>query len=247
MLSSACGGRSAGSDADGAGAAGASTAPVDACAAMDAKSSGDDCTSIDGYAYDGRICASVVCGCVGADCERIFPSLDACDQAYAGCYAARGLSLECTKHADCTLMPRRCCAGCADPTRDELIAIKVDGTTPRATGVCEGDPDAGCSMCQDFSVASIYAACFDGTCRVLDVTALASCTTSEDCRVTTKDCCECGGDFSDAGRIAVNVSFRAPDYCSPDTSCRECAPSQQAPAQCDPELHVCKEGHFGLK
>lgn len=227
-LSSACGGRSAGSEALGAGGSGSFPAAVAPCAAMDAQSSGDDCTSIDGYAYDGRICAPVVCGCLGADCEALFPSIEACDVAHAACYAAQGLSLECEQHADCSLMPRRCCASCEDPTHDELIAIRVGPATPRATGVCWGDADASCRMCQDFSVANVYAACVEGTCRLLDVSAHTSCTTSADCRISTKDCCECGGDFSADGMIVVNATFRAPDYCPADMGCPECG------AQIDP-------------
>lgn len=240
LLSAACGGRSAGRAEDDD-----SPAPA-TCAAMDAKSSGDECTSIDGYAYDGRICVPVVCGCVGLECQRLFPTIDACDRAYAGCYADAGVDRSCVEHADCELVSRRCCAPCQTPTHDELFAVRK-GTT--AASVCWGDPGEACRHCAGPANPSIYAACVEGTCQLLDVSAHTSCQTSADCRISTKDCCECNGDFSDDGKIAVNGSFRAPDYCSADLSCPECAsPSDPAEtALCDLDRHVCGILSFHIK
>lgn len=44
---------------------------ADPCAPQDARSSGDDCVELTGHAWDGASCVPVVCGCIGADCDRI--------------------------------------------------------------------------------------------------------------------------------------------------------------------------------
>lgn len=55
------------------------------CQAQDANSSGDDCLSVTGYAFDGTECTLINCGCVGSDCDEIYPSLGACQQGFRAC------------------------------------------------------------------------------------------------------------------------------------------------------------------
>lgn len=213
---------------------------------MDAKSSGDECTAVTGYAYDGRICVPVVCGCVGADCQHLFPSIDECDLARTACYADAGVRRDCTKHADCELVSRRCCPPCGPPSHDDLLAVRKGLPS---LPICRGEVGGACPACASGRNHSIYAACIEGTCQMLDVSAHASCTASADCRISTKDCCECGGDFGADGVIAVNASFRAPDYCPADMGCPECgAPlDPNVQALCDPDQGVCSYITLGIK
>jgi hypothetical protein len=70
----------------GAGTGGAAGVPPPGpCAAMAATHAGTDCARTAGYAWDGRRCFDVVCGCTGADCDRLFESLGACEAAYLEC------------------------------------------------------------------------------------------------------------------------------------------------------------------
>lgn len=55
---------------------------------------------------------------------------------------------------------------------------------------------------------------------MLDVGDAARCDSAADCRVRTKDCCECNGDVTPSGLMAVNTTFTAPAGC--DGFCDEC-------------------------
>ena len=59
--------------------------PRDRCAALDAASSGDDCTELTGFTWDGRACRPVVCGCAGEDCDRIAALEAECQADHAAC------------------------------------------------------------------------------------------------------------------------------------------------------------------
>lgn len=57
----------------------------DRCAPQDARSSGDACAMLDGYAWDGGGCAPVVCGCLGTECDRIAVTEAECLADHSGC------------------------------------------------------------------------------------------------------------------------------------------------------------------
>lgn len=56
------------------------------CAAMDARGEGD-CDLHLGVIWNGEACVNISgCSCVGADCQALFESLEACRDAYAPCF-----------------------------------------------------------------------------------------------------------------------------------------------------------------
>jgi hypothetical protein len=248
-----CGGHTRSGDAQGqAGAAssggngnsskpgGATQPPLPECQAMDARSGPDNCANVVGYAWDGKVCGPVVCSCVGADCGELFPSMSLCDRGYDGCYEHAGVQRACSQHQDCALQPRLCCPPCTTPVADQLFAAHRDGPRLEEVGACLGDATSGCATCTAGQSSAIYPACVDGQCTVLDVSAYAACSTGEDCRIRTKDCCVCGGDRSVAGVIVVNASFSQPDYCAASLACDDCdaEPSDALPV-CDQGTERC--------
>lgn len=58
----------------------------DRCAPQDARPSGDDCASLYGFVWDGARCAPILCGCIGADCDRLAPLEEECLADHAGCF-----------------------------------------------------------------------------------------------------------------------------------------------------------------
>lgn len=48
------------------------------CQAMDAAENGTNCGTIVGYAYNGQVCHEIWCGCIGADCGKLHPTMEAC-------------------------------------------------------------------------------------------------------------------------------------------------------------------------
>jgi hypothetical protein len=190
------------------------------CEPMDARSNGDECAAIPGYAWDGSMCFPIVCGCEGSDCGGIYPTIDACDQARAACYASRGVRRDCTQHADCGASQRACCAPCGMPGAEAYIGIRLDSSPP--WGQCG---PIGCPDCLGFRDPAIYGMCLDGQCTVGDLGAAAACTTDTECRVRTKDCCECNSDTTPPALMAVGPGFgAAPPWC-PNVGCPRCAPT----------------------
>jgi hypothetical protein len=55
------------------------------CPAMRAESSGDGCLRYDGAAWNGSSCEIVNCGCVGADCDAMYETLEQCQNERAAC------------------------------------------------------------------------------------------------------------------------------------------------------------------
>jgi hypothetical protein len=236
----------------GAGAAGASSEPGGSgaqggngsaagapdCAAMDARVDPDPVCKrfLEAYAWDGTQCQRIPCGCQGSECGALFPSADACDHAYRACYAEHGVSRACAVHADCVIQSRSCCQSCApvDDPGQILMATAATAPTLGDAGICVGDPQGGCDPCAPYEYSSVYSACVAGECRLLDLSDRATCQTAADCRLVTKDCCDCGGDFSVFGLAAVDASFVRPDYCPTNPTCAECAggSTDNARAQC---------------
>jgi hypothetical protein len=72
-----------------AGAGGSGDRDAGACAAMDAAPDGSECLRTVGFTFDGSECRDIQCGCTGDDCDALFPSLRACEQAYSACVTQR--------------------------------------------------------------------------------------------------------------------------------------------------------------
>jgi hypothetical protein len=212
----------------GSGTAGAAGTP--GCDPMDARSNGDDCAAIAGFTWDGSMCHPISCGCEGSDCGAVYATIDACDQARAACYTARGVRRDCTKHADCGAAQRACCAPCGMPTADAYIGIRLDSPPP---GICG---PIGCPDCASWRDPAIYPICIDGQCAVGDLGAAAACMTDTQCVVRTKDCCECMSDTSPPALMAVGAGFDgSPPWCT-NVGCPRCAGTPvpaTATATCD--------------
>lgn len=233
------GGSSAGGAASGSGgSAGASADPE--CPAMDARSGSLNCGTVLGFAFDGRICGAVFCSCEGSECGELFSTGDECDSAYKACYAKRGVARDCTTHADCRLQPRTCCAGCGTPDADLLVATSATGATLVDADMCIGDPNAGCPECEQGYNPALYSFCLGGECRMADVSAHADCETNDDCKLLSKDCCQCPDDVR-TDLIAVSQDTRNLPFCAV-LSCEACRhePDQQVGTTCNTELGKCE-------
>jgi hypothetical protein len=217
------------------------------CEAMDAKPSGSRCARIAGYRFNGQLCEGIACECVGRDCERTFATMEECDRAYDGCYADKGFPRYCSQHLDCALYQRTCCSSCGVPQADTFLALRLGALSPAQAMICLGQPGAGCPECESGSNPSVYAACIDGQCSVVDVTEYAACDGPSDCSIVTKDCCDCGGDFTPSGVMAVGPSFVRPERCD-GVGCDGCIPPipGNVAATCDANLGVCRTLEMAL-
>jgi hypothetical protein len=238
------GGGGGGGSSGGSTSSGGAPAGMD-CEAMDAASDGTRCAGIAGYTWNGSVCTAVLCGCAGSECGRIFATADECDRAFRECYAERGIGRSCENHADCMVQTRLCCEPCstADDPQEILLATSSDSPTLRAAGICLGDQTGGCDDCAPFQHHGVYASCVEGECRLLDVTEQAKCQTVDDCRLVTKDCCDCGGDFSGPGLLAVDASFTGPEYCPADQTCPACVggvPPDDIRPTCEEAVGTCR-------
>lgn len=233
--SSGAGGGDAGMGAQSSG--GSSLLP-DMCIPMDAQSDGTRCADIAGYTWLGELCQPVYCGCAGSDCERLFPTMAACDRAYQACYARTGLQQSCGAHAECGLVSRTCCPACGEAGADDQLSLNVESKSLFEAGLC--DALQGCPDCVSLPNPLLYAACIDTQCTVVDVGEQAACETDDDCRLTSKDCCDCGGDFGPDGVMAVGRGYSKPEHCA-GVACDECLPSDPPGlfARCDPDRSVC--------
>ena len=197
---------------------------------MDARSSGDDCAAIAGFTWDGSMCHPIVCSCGGSECDAAYATIDACDEAHAACYAARGVRRECTRHADCALAPRACCEPCGRPGAESYLGIRIDSPMP---GICG---PIGCPDCASLRDPAIHPICLDGQCTVGDLGEASACTADTECVVRTKDCCECMSDTSPPALMAVGPGFSgSPPWC-PNVGCPRCAATpvpSTATATCD--------------
>lgn len=255
VAQSSGGGSGGGNGSGGTSNSGAGTPPVGGspaqadCDAMDARNGQDVCLGNLGFAWNGKNCEMVQCDCQGADCDALFATADECDHAYRACYVEHGVPRVCKTHADCQVVSRTCCSSCSqtDDPGQALMAVSIDAVDLNAARICNGDPSGGCDDCVPFEYWSVYAACVEGECRLLDVTPHAHCETAADCHLTTRDCCSCGGDFTSSGLIAVDSSFVTPDYCSVDVGCPECegdAPQSNARLSC--REGVCSVGYLPI-
>lgn len=63
------------------------TAPsATSCPAQDAQDDGTDCTTVIGYAFDGKRCFPITCGCTGADCGDLGATETACQARFGACF-----------------------------------------------------------------------------------------------------------------------------------------------------------------
>lgn len=151
--------------------------------------------------------------------------------------------VSCTVSSDCIVVPASCCGSCGAATRGDVIAINSDQLGDYRDSVCDMMGCPACYMVQD---PALVGTCNAGTCEVFDVRAadLSECAVATDCRVRTRDCCECGGDTSMEGLLAIPIAAEnayMDIVCDEGTmtGCPECAPiyPMEAAAVCDPDGH----------
>ncbi len=152
---------------------------------------------------------------------------------------------DCTAPSDCVVVPVSCCGSCGAATRGDAVAIHVDRRSDHQTIACGGGM-AACPACYSPQDPSLIATCNAGTCEVVDllVDPISECVDGMDCRLRTQSCCECGGDTTMEGLIAIpRTSEEA--YMTlvcddgPMAGCPECAPlyPMEASAVCDATGH----------
>jgi hypothetical protein len=177
---------------------------------------------------DERCCAEEAPARRTADCGF------RCPDGYVGeaicdpAAACEDFASPCARNEDCTLAITDCCGPCGEPSLTDYAAIAGSRAEDHFARVCP-DPDAlPCPGCAVLPNPSLGATCEAGRCVGYDVRALelSACTADDDCRVRTRDCCECGGATDPSALIAVRADARA-DYAAlvcDDLACPECVP-----------------------
>jgi hypothetical protein len=140
---------------------------------------------------------------------------------------------ECETSDDCTRHSASCCGECGVYTSDDVIATNRDGWSSYIDAMC--GTDYACDACYTNERPSITAVCREGRCTVVDLSQdpMTACTRNEDCRVRTKDCCECGGHLLDLVAVATSAeSSYAELVCEEGTGCDDCTELYAETARC---------------
>lgn len=147
----------------------------------------------------------------------------------------------CAQPGDCTLEFNTCCGVCEVPTLDDYDAINADMRHLHRQEVCP--EETPCPGCASQPAPWLVATCNESnTCQGVDIRQmdLTSCTTDDDCRLRTRSCCECGGDTSEFGLVAVSDHGAYTDLvCGQEFACPECVPQypEEATAVCADDGH----------
>ena len=148
----------------------------------------------------------------------------------------------CDLTSECTLASDGCCDVCSVPTLADVDAVNAARLDAHFAEVCP--VPVPCPRCATRPNPELVATCDGGTCRALDVGALAitACTADSDCRLRTTACCECGGDTDPWALIAVATTGEgayAALVCDPGVACQECLPQypDTVEAFCDLDHH----------
>lgn len=156
----------------------------------------------------------------------------------AGAGGTAGLAA-CGRTSECVVVPESCCGTCGMATAGDAIAVAAAKANEHRTAACAGQGGGGCPLCAGQEDPTLLATCRSGECALVVLTTdpITECSASTDCRLRTSDCCECGGDTSVAGLIAVRAdseSTYAEMACDDGQGCPECAPQYpaEASAQC---------------
>jgi hypothetical protein len=145
----------------------------------------------------------------------------------------------CELTSQCVLRPESCCGTCGAATRDDFTALNRSALEEYAALACEDV--AGCDECYMATDPFLAVTCAQGQCEMVDLTTnpITECEENTDCRVRTKDCCECGGGITEADLIAINreqeVAYSSL-VCDPAVACLACMPQYPSEAQA-----VCNE------
>jgi hypothetical protein len=129
--------------------------------------------------------------------------------------------------SDCILRSASCCGQCGAATRGDAIAVNVAHQSDYASSVC--GTGTACPECASPQDPTLGASCQSGKCAVVDlqVLPLTECQSDSDCRIRTRDCCECGGNVSLESLIAIRNDAEAAYAaiaCDPGQGCDDCMP-----------------------
>ncbi len=133
----------------------------------------------------------------------------------------------CAAPEDCAVTANTCCGECGEATLEGSTAVRRDALTSFRDGLCVGDPI--CPGCASQINPELVATCNAGTCEARDLGAepITECTSSDQCRVRTIDCCECGGRTDVDSLIAIRAEQEGALLdltCTPGFTCGGCAP-----------------------
>jgi hypothetical protein len=163
---------------------------------------------------------------------------DAGAGGYAGPGGAAGAMpdewFECDKSDDCGVSSESCCGQCGAYTSQDVIAIRRDSLSSYVDTRC--GTSFGCPACAAAVLSSITAVCRAGRCAVADLSQdpMTACTRDDECRVRSKDCCECGGNLYDLVAIATSAASSYVELvCEEGWGCDACLPSYDKTARCD--------------
>lgn len=148
----------------------------------------------------------------------------------------------CSANSDCVLRANSCCGVCGQPTLGDVDAVNAQQTEAHFDAVCpEPEP---CPECPEAPNPWLVASCQFGTCAAFDMAQepATACQTDADCKIRTTDCCECGGDSSRGGIIAINAAREgmfADLVCDNGQICGACQPiyPDEASAVCGTSGH----------
>jgi hypothetical protein len=142
----------------------------------------------------------------------------------------------CGAPGECIVRPESCCGQCGAATRGDAIGVNAAQQAAYVAIACAGG--TGCPECYTPQDPTLLATCAGGACAVADLLELplTECTADADCRIRTRDCCECGGNTSLEALIAIRADGEAAFTalaCDPGQGCDDCLPSYPPPAQAE--------------
>jgi hypothetical protein len=138
----------------------------------------------------------------------------------------------CGVNSDCVVRPQSCCGACGAATINDAAAINKDRLADYQAMICRGQ---GCDACYMPNDPTIVANCRSGFCSLVFLLEepLTACTIDAECRLRTRDCCECGGNIELDNLIALNekgLLEYPPLVCDPNSGCQECLPPEPTSA-----------------
>lgn len=145
---------------------------------------------------------------------------------------------QCSRTSECIVAPESCCGTCGAATARDAVALAVTYASTYRTQACADQGGVGCPACAGRDDPTLLATCRAGECELVTLATdpITACTSSTECKLRTRDCCECGGDTSQAGLIAVRTdseSTYAGLACDEGQGCPECAPEYPAGASAE--------------
>jgi len=186
-----------------------------------------DAGPVDRRCFGGPCCDDVVDSVRTADCRYECPDgySNLCEIDPSAFCAPD--PRDCDVPSDCVVTANTCCGECGQATLEGSTSVNEDALATYRDGLCEGDPI--CPACAQSPNPDLVPTCAGGICEVFDVSRLSisECTSSDECRVRTVDCCECGGATDRSSLIAIRTdaeAFFSAQVCDPDFGCPECAP-----------------------